>query len=66
MKDRFMLVMKDFISLTDAVKMNFKTLENEMALLKRAIIAPFRHIDGATSKIKVFEPKFFNGNRNLK
>ena len=65
-KDQFMLVMEDITALTNAVKINFKNLEFEMALLKRAIIAPFGQIEGAAFKIKVPKPKSFNDNKNTK
>ena len=66
MDDRFVSVMEDLTSLTDVMKENFKKLEDEMALLKRAIVTPHCQIEGATSKIKVPEPKCFCGSRNSK
>ena len=66
MDDRVMSIIKDFTILTDTVKINFKNLEDEMTLLKRAIITHFEQIEGAVSKIKVHESKSFNGSRNSK
>ena len=61
-----MSVMEDVNALIDAVKINFKNLEDEMALLNRAIVAFFRQTERVASKIKVFELKSFNGSRNSK
>ena len=66
MDDRFVSVMEDLTSLTDVMKENFKNVEDEMALLKRAVVAPSGQIEGPASKIKVPEPKCFNGSRNSK
>ena len=61
MKNRLVSVMEDLTTLTDAMKENFKNFEDEMVLLKRTIVAPSGQIEGATSKIKILEPKLFNG-----
>ena len=43
-----------------------KEVGDEMGLLKRALANPPDRNDGATSKMKVPEPKAFNGARNAK
>ena len=62
MKDRLVSMMDDFNVLTDTVKINFKNLEDEVALLKKAMVTLSGQTKGGTSKIKV--PKSFNGSRN--
>ena len=43
---------------------DLKKVKGEMALLKGAIANLFDRREGSTSKIKVLEPKLFNGQQN--
>ena len=65
MEERFSSMMQDFITMIDLVKENSKRLEDDINILKKAVATP-QAMDEAPSKIKVPEPKAFNGGRNAK
>ena len=67
-EDRFSSIIQDFITLVDSTKENSKRMEEELTLLKRAVAGSSFGGDGgpSSSKLKVPEPKSFNGNRNVK
>ena len=69
MKDleaRFDKVRSDQTVMTDSMAAKVKLLEDEIAVLKRALNNPNTSEEGPMSKIKVPEPKQFNGSRNAK
>lgn len=63
----FASVIYEFSSFVETVKENFKDMETEVAVLKRALSQPSPRSDGAgASKVKVPEPKCFSGVRCAK
>ena len=63
--DRFNNSLKDMLTMTDSFSASMRNLEADVALLKRAV-SQGRGNDGHGSKIKVPEPKSFNGTRSAK
>ena len=53
------------LSFVNLVKEQFMKLEDEVALIRRALNSSSTG-DAAASKVKVPEPKSFNGSRNAK
>lgn len=62
---KFKSMLEDFVAFIDAVKGNVKSIEEEMAVLKRALNNPSAQ-DGAASKIRVPSPDTFSGTRSSK
>ncbi|KAK3212306.1 hypothetical protein Dsin_017012 [Dipteronia sinensis] len=56
----------DHALVTDTMAEKVRQLEDEIVVLKRALNNPTATDDGPLSKIKVPEPKKFNGSRNVK
>ena len=62
---KFKSMLEDFVAFIDAVKGNVKSIEEEMAVLKRALNNPSAQ-DGVASKIRVPSPDTFSGTRSSK
>lgn len=55
----------DFTSLTKVLKSNIGDLKKEVGLLKRAM-GNILHLGNRHAKVKVLEPKAYNGTQNIK
>lgn len=64
MNKKFISMLKDVIALMDNVTIRMGLLENEVSLHGKAPSIPREMV--TISKIKVLEPKSFNGTRNAK
>ena len=62
---RFVSATEELLSFVNSVKERFMKMEDEVALIKRALNSSSTG-DAAASKVKVPEPKSFNGSRNAK
>ena len=67
MEERTETSVRDMVALSDSIKAKLEDLDGELVLVKRAIInAGGTSEGGAVQKIKVPEPKSFQGSRSAK
>ncbi|XP_050369689.1 uncharacterized protein LOC126787821 [Argentina anserina] len=59
-------MMQDIIALSDAMKARLASLEEEVAMVKSTAPHAGHNEGGITHKVKIPEPKFFNGERSAK